>query len=131
MFSAEHRSASVSSRRLARLNRDHRRDRLRIGQLDTRGAAQRHIPDEALLAQFGERAEYVGDRVLRDAGKRPESQVDDVERLEAEFLMTTVMALATAWSPAFPFGTALHPDAAVDRVGLRDQVAQAIARLLG
>lgn len=46
-----------------------------------------------------------------------------------EFLVTTVMSLASAWSAAFPFGLAMHPDKSPPLADLRDQVVRAIARL--
>ena len=42
------------------------------------------------------------------------------------FLMTTVLTLATAWSAASPFGTAIDPDAARDGSALRKSIADAI-----
>jgi AcrR family transcriptional regulator len=50
-------------------------------------------------------------------------------RFSAAFLMTTVMALATSWSPAFPHGAALHPGAKLDNEKLRASVVQAVALL--
>ena len=47
----------------------------------------------------------------------------------APFLVTTVMALATAWSPALPFGTAMHPDRPPPLADVREQVVTAIRRL--
>lgn len=49
--------------------------------------------------------------------------------LSPTFLVTTVMAVATAWSPALPFGTAMHPDQPQSLSDLRDQVVAAIRRL--
>ena len=43
------------------------------------------------------------------------------------FLVTTIMAIATAWSPALPYGLAMHPDHPPP--DLRDQVVTAIRRL--
>jgi hypothetical protein len=55
------------------------------------------------------------------------------DRLDAafspEFLVTTVMSLASSWSAAFPFGLAMHPDKTPPLAELRDQVVHAIQRL--
>ena len=45
------------------------------------------------------------------------------------FLITTVMALATSWSAAFPFGLAMHPERTPDISNLREQIVNAIRRL--
>jgi AcrR family transcriptional regulator len=45
------------------------------------------------------------------------------------FLVTTVMALATSWSAAFPFGAAMHPDQKPPLADLREQVMNVIRRL--
>ena len=42
------------------------------------------------------------------------------------FLVTTVLAIATAWSSALPFGSAMHPDQPPPLAELRDQVVNAI-----
>ena len=47
------------------------------------------------------------------------------------FLVTTVMAVATAWSPSLPFGVAMHPDRPLPLAELRDQVVRATRRLAG
>jgi AcrR family transcriptional regulator len=49
--------------------------------------------------------------------------------LPPAFLVTAIMALATAWTPASPFGLALDPDAAADQAALRVNVIAAIQRL--
>jgi AcrR family transcriptional regulator len=46
-----------------------------------------------------------------------------------EFLVTTVMSLASSWSAAFPFGLAMRPDKTPSLAQLRDQVVRAIQRL--
>lgn len=45
------------------------------------------------------------------------------------FLVTTVMAIATAWSPALPYGMAMHPDQPAPLSDLREQVVATIRRL--
>jgi AcrR family transcriptional regulator len=50
-------------------------------------------------------------------------------RFSPEFLVATVMALATSWSPAFPFGAAMHPGQKPPLAALRAQVVDVIARL--
>jgi hypothetical protein len=60
--------------------------------------------------------------------------VADVQRagrvnpaLAPEFLVTTLMAIATSWSPAFPFGASTrHPSSEA----LRDNVIRAITLLV-
>jgi hypothetical protein len=42
------------------------------------------------------------------------------------FLVTAVMALATAWTAASPFGQSLDPDAATRPVALRESIAEAV-----
>lgn len=49
--------------------------------------------------------------------------------LPPAFLLTAIMALATAWNPASPFGPVLDPAAAADLPGLRRNVVAAV-RLL-
>ncbi|POX58761.1 TetR family transcriptional regulator [Streptomyces sp. Ru62] len=46
-----------------------------------------------------------------------------------EFLLTAIMALATAWSAISPFGPTLDPDAANDADRLREDVKRAVALL--
>jgi hypothetical protein len=41
-----------------------------------------------------------------------------------------VMALATAWSPAFPFGTIANPAAGLGAATVRDAIADMIARIV-
>ncbi len=47
----------------------------------------------------------------------------------AEFVLTTVMALATAWTPALPYGFALHPEREPAVAEVRAQVIEAVRRL--
>ncbi|MFC9285108.1 TetR family transcriptional regulator [Streptomyces sp. NPDC057052] len=47
------------------------------------------------------------------------------------FLLTVIMALATAWSAASPFGPTLDPEAVDRPEGLREDVARAVALLAG
>ncbi len=49
--------------------------------------------------------------------------------LTAEFVLTTVMALATAWTPALPYGFALHPEREPAVAQVRSQVVEAVRRL--
>jgi AcrR family transcriptional regulator len=70
-------------------------------------------------------------RAKVDAVAQRQASGDLDTSFSAAFLMTAVMAMATAWSPAFPFGTAPEMDDAAARDELRAQVAAAIARLLG
>lgn len=49
--------------------------------------------------------------------------------LPPAFLLTAIMTLATAWTPASPFGLSLDPDAARDPAALRVSVVTAIRRL--
>ena len=49
--------------------------------------------------------------------------------LPPAFLLTAIMALATAWNPASPFGPVLDPDAAADLPGLRRNVVAAAGLL--
>lgn len=55
--------------------------------------------------------------MLRDA----QSGGDLTEAWSPEFLMTFVMSLATAWVPAFPYGTK-----GVDRAAVRAQIVRAV-----
>jgi AcrR family transcriptional regulator len=61
------------------------------------------------------------------------AQAQADHRLDATFtpafLVTTVMALASSWSAAFPFGVAMHPDRTPPLADLREQVVRAIRRL--
>lgn len=42
------------------------------------------------------------------------------------FLLTAIMTLATAWTPANPFGPSLDPEAAKDPASLRNAIAEAV-----
>ncbi|CAM5405817.1 TetR family transcriptional regulator [Streptomyces fumanus] len=53
----------------------------------------------------------------------------DGSGFRGEFLLTSIMALATAWSSLSPFGPTLDPDAARDMDRLREDVGRAVARL--
>jgi len=48
-----------------------------------------------------------------------------------EFLLTAVMALATAWAEPSPYGPGLDPDGGTDRDALRATVHRAVAVLAG
>ncbi|MFF8593870.1 TetR/AcrR family transcriptional regulator [Streptomyces sp. NPDC015220] len=47
------------------------------------------------------------------------------------FLLTAIMAIATAWSAASPFGPTLDPDAPNQPEALREEVSKAVALLAG
>lgn len=74
-----------------------------------------------------------GRSAAHDAKIEEVARAQAEERLDtaftAEFLVTTVMALATSWSAALPFGAAMHPDAPPPVAKLREQVVEAIRRL--
>jgi AcrR family transcriptional regulator len=61
------------------------------------------------------------------------AKAQDDHRLGTEFspafLVTTVMSLASSWSAALPFGTAMHPGQAPPLAELREQVVRAVTRL--
>lgn len=74
----------------------------------------------------------------RSLGHRSTSHQDKIEAVAAlhddgpftaQFIVTTVMALATAWSTALPFGLAMNPDPTPRREDLRAQVIEAVRRL--
>ncbi|MFG1861413.1 TetR family transcriptional regulator [Microbispora bryophytorum] len=50
-------------------------------------------------------------------------------RFAPEFLLTAILALATAWSAASPFGPRLSPGLATDPATLRMQIADAVASI--
>ncbi|WP_182901428.1 TetR family transcriptional regulator [Microbispora sp. H10830] len=52
-------------------------------------------------------------------------------RFPPEFLLTAILALATAWSAASPFGPRLSPGLAADPATLRAQIADAVAAIAG
>jgi hypothetical protein len=41
-----------------------------------------------------------------------------------------VMALATAWSPVFPFGATANPDSGLSDETIRDTIADMVARIV-
>lgn len=47
-----------------------------------------------------------------------------------ELILMAVMALATAWSPAFPFGTTANPDAELEPAAIREAVGEMVARIV-
>jgi AcrR family transcriptional regulator len=50
--------------------------------------------------------------------------------LPPELLLMAVMALGTAWSPAFPFGASANPDSALDPATIREAVGEMVARIV-
>lgn len=50
-------------------------------------------------------------------------------RFAPDFLLTAILALATAWSAASPFGPRLNPELAADPAALRAQIADAVAAI--
>lgn len=48
-----------------------------------------------------------------------------------ELILMAVMALATAWSPVFPFGATANPGAGLSPDTVRDAVTDMVARVLG
>jgi AcrR family transcriptional regulator len=46
-------------------------------------------------------------------------------------ILMAVMALATAWSPVFPFGATANPTASLSPDTIRDTIADMIARIVG
>ncbi|MEU8172485.1 hypothetical protein AB0C14_06400 [Microbispora hainanensis] len=50
-------------------------------------------------------------------------------RFAPEFLLTAILALATAWSAASPFGPRLSPGLAADPATLPKQIADAVAAI--
>lgn len=52
------------------------------------------------------------------------------DTLPAEVILMAVMALATAWSPAFPFGATANPDAAVEPPAIREAVGEMVERIV-
>jgi len=73
--------------------------------------------------QPGARAESIARKVgmLRDAQKAGAL----TDAWDPEFLITFVMALATAWVPAFPYGTE-----GLDHARIRDQIVRAVAAVV-
>jgi AcrR family transcriptional regulator len=75
----------------------------------------------------------------RSLGHRSTSHQDKVNAVAAldndgpftaQFVVTAVMALATAWSTALPFGLAMNPDPTPRREELRAQVIEAVRRIM-
>ncbi len=54
-----------------------------------------------------------------------------IEAGPPELILMAVMALATAWSPVFPFGATANPDAGLPPDTIRDTIADMVARLVG
>jgi AcrR family transcriptional regulator len=50
--------------------------------------------------------------------------------LPAELVLMAVLALATAWSPAFPFGAAANPDAGLAPEAVREAVGEMVERIV-
>jgi hypothetical protein len=46
-------------------------------------------------------------------------------------ILMSVMALATAWSPAFPFGATANPATDLSPDTIRDTIADMVARIVG
>jgi Tetracyclin repressor-like, C-terminal domain len=46
-------------------------------------------------------------------------------------ILMSVMALATAWSPAFPFGATANPATDLSPGTIRDTIADMVARIVG
>lgn len=52
------------------------------------------------------------------------------DAVPAELILMAVMALATAWSPAFPFGATANPDAALEPAAIREAVGEMVERIV-
>lgn len=50
--------------------------------------------------------------------------------LPPELILMAVMTLATAWSPAFPFGAAANPDTDLDASAVREAVSAMVERIV-
>jgi len=50
--------------------------------------------------------------------------------LPPELILMAVMALATAWSPAFPFGATANPDTELAPTAIRDAVGEMVQRIV-
>lgn len=48
----------------------------------------------------------------------------------AELILMAVMALATAWSPAFPFGATANPNATLEPEAIREAVGKMVERIV-
>ncbi len=66
-------------------------------------------------------------KVAAAAEAQADRRLDDT--FSPAFLVTTVMALATYWSAAFPFGAAMLADQTPPPADLREQVVAAIRRI--
>ncbi|AYG03621.1 TetR family transcriptional regulator [Gryllotalpicola protaetiae] len=68
-----------------------------------------------------------GDKVSAKvaAVRRAQQNGELTDAWDAEFLMTFVMSLATAWVPAFPYGSA-----GIDRARIRAQIVAAVAAVV-
>ncbi|XVQ83518.1 hypothetical protein ACQP2K_32505 [Microbispora siamensis] len=83
-------------------------------------------------------AQEAGEVALRNAAQSAkvaamEAAAQDTDgpgaRFAPEFLLTAILALATAWSAASPFGPRLSPGLAADPATLRAQIADAMAAI--
>jgi hypothetical protein len=96
------------------------RARCEPDQIDQRGPA----PAQERLLQRSGHAES-----LQGAYGTP-YEAQDADRVGTAFapgfLVTAIMALATAWTAASPFGQSLDPDAATRPVALRESIAEAV-----
>jgi AcrR family transcriptional regulator len=52
------------------------------------------------------------------------------EGVPAELILMAVMALATAWSPAFPFGVTVNPEAGLESAAIREAVGEMVERIV-
>ena len=50
--------------------------------------------------------------------------------LPPELILMAVMTLATAWSPAFPFGATANPDSELEAGAVRDAVGEMVERIV-
>jgi AcrR family transcriptional regulator len=78
-----------------------------------------------------QKADSSGERVAAaDVKMAALSEAQDADRVGTAFapgfLVTAIMALATAWTAASPFGQSLDPDAATRPVALRETIAEAV-----
>jgi hypothetical protein len=48
-----------------------------------------------------------------------------------ELILMSVLTLATAWPPVFPFGEAANPDAGLSPNAVRDWIADMVGRIAG
>jgi AcrR family transcriptional regulator len=73
---------------------------------------------------------YEHDSKLPLIGAQQEAGAIDADLPPALILMA-VMALATAWSPVFPFGTIANPGADLSPGAIREAIALMVARVVG